>query len=183
VFTGVVETQPYDSNTYRCKGNFTAGYDAGDRYYNSFNTIADQWDEREYQTNWFTDLSYILKVPFGVPFSCYFGYEDIAVLEDPYEDGVFTIEEALEERIMISHHYLTNLLFNAGYMYADVVSILELKNTSTNYFENLGIYSGDFLIRIFWRRRFTRNFSYIEGNPDLPDPYTQSVAEVVDDVP
>jgi len=37
-----------------------------------------------------------MKVPFGVPFSCYYGYEDIAVLEDPYLDGVLTIDEALE---------------------------------------------------------------------------------------
>ena len=58
-----------------------------------------------------------MKVPFGVPYSCYYGYEDIAVLEDPYEDGVLTIDEALESRLMISHEYLTNLVFNAGYMF------------------------------------------------------------------
>ena len=182
VFTGVVETQPYDSNTYRCKGNFTQGYDSSLRYGNSFTTIGTDWDEPTYQANWFTDLSYIMKIPFGVPFSCYYGYVDIAVLEDPYEDGVLTIDEALEQRIMISHHYLTNLLFNAGYMYQDVRSLIELKNTDANYHENLGIYSGDFLIRIFWRKRFTRNFSYIEGNHGLPDPYTSEKAEEVDDL-
>jgi hypothetical protein len=63
-----------------------------------------------------------------------------------------------------------------------VRSLIELKNTDANYHENLGIYSGDFLIRIFWRKRFTRNFSYIEGNPGLPDPYTSEKAEEVDDL-
>lgn len=32
-FTGMVETQPFDSNSYRCKGNFTSGYDSGNRLY------------------------------------------------------------------------------------------------------------------------------------------------------
>jgi hypothetical protein len=34
------------------------------------------------------------------------------------------------------------------------------------------VYAGDLFIRIFWRKRFTRNFDYIEGNPSSPDPYT-----------
>jgi hypothetical protein len=32
-FTGMVETQPFDRNSYRCKGKFTLGYDSGNRLY------------------------------------------------------------------------------------------------------------------------------------------------------
>jgi hypothetical protein len=96
------------------------------------------------------------------------------VQEDPMADGVLTIDEALEQRIIISNEFLTNVFFNAGYMYQDVSSIMELKNTDKNYFTNLGVYSGDFFMRIFWRRRFTRNFSYIKGKPLEPDPYTNT---------
>jgi len=73
---------------------------------------------------------------------------------------------------MISNKYFTNIFFNAGYMYQDVNSIRELKATDKDYHNNLGVYSGDFFIRLLWRRRFTRNFAYIEGNPSIPDPYT-----------
>lgn len=118
-----------------------------------------------------------MKIPFGVPYSCYNSYEDIMVDKDPYEDNILTIDEALEQRLILSNRYLTNVFFNAGYMYQDVVSLMDLKNTDADYYTNLGIYSGDFLIRVFWRRRFVRNFSYIKGNPTLEDPYTKKTAD------
>lgn len=47
-----------------------------------------------------------------------------------------------------------------GYIYADAVAINNLQAANASYWKNLGIYSGDILIRFFWRRRFTRNFEY-----------------------
>ena len=106
------------------------------------------------------------------------------VQDDPMADGRLTIDEALEERIMISNNFITNVFFNAGYMYQDVSSIRSLKNTDTDYHTSLGVYSGDFFIRLFWRKRFTRNFSYIEGNPQADDPYSsQGSVVIVDTVP
>jgi hypothetical protein len=29
-----------------------------------------------------------------------------------------------------------------------------------NYYRDIGIYSGDILIRFFWRKKFVRNFEY-----------------------
>lgn len=59
------------------------------------------------------------------------------------------------------------MFFNLGYIYADVIAIqAELAKNSdsddstTPNYKNLGIYSGDTLIRFFWRRRFTKNFTY-----------------------
>ena len=81
-------------------------------------------------------------------------------------DGVMTEEEKLEELIMISNDYVTNLFFNLGYMYQASFEIYSTaKDTTTatneNYFRNIGISTGDILIRFFWRRRFTRNFEYV----------------------
>jgi len=36
-------------------------------------------------------------------------------------DGIMTEDEELEERIMISNDIVTNLFFNAGYIYSDFV--------------------------------------------------------------
>ena len=43
--------------------------------------------------------------------------------EDPWADGKLTEEEELELLITLSNNYFTNIFFNLGYMYADVVNI------------------------------------------------------------
>lgn len=68
--------------------------------------------------------------------------------------------EELELLITIGNDIFTNLFFNAGYIYADVVAILDLTEATTLDYNRLGIYSGDILIRFIWRKRFTRNFEY-----------------------
>jgi len=104
-------------------------------------------------------------------YSCYYFYQDIFNETDPMEDGIKTIDEALEERLTIGNKFITNIFFNAGWMYQDVVSFTELKNTDINYHNLFGIFLGDFLIRIFWRRSLVRVFSYIPGNPNMQDIY------------
>lgn len=42
-FTGMVETQPFDSNTTRCQGNFTLGYDSGLRLYDDSKVFMAKW--------------------------------------------------------------------------------------------------------------------------------------------
>lgn len=91
------------------------------------------------------------------------------VNKDVYCDGCkLTEDEILEERILIQNEVFTNVFFNAGYMYQDVVSALELwtaadptaTDTVALDYTNFGIYIGDILIRFVWRRRFVRNFEY-----------------------
>ena len=142
-----------------------------------------KFSDSTFQTNFVTDLSYLLKVPFGVSHSCYWGFSTVLINEDPMADGIMTEEEELEELIMINNHILTNLFFNLGYIYQDIESMNELAcaagQLTTNLvsgdtcptassnpaavaldYSNFGVYVGDILIRFFWRRRFTRNFSY-----------------------
>lgn len=163
VFTGIVEVFPYESNQVRCKSNFTQGYDAGVRLAGYSSSL--DFGDITFQNNFITDVSYLLKLPFGISHSCYWGFSTVLINADPMEDGVMTQEEDLEELIMINNDIFTNLFFNAGYIYQDVTSISELNTaangvTSALDFTNLGIYTGDILIRFVWRRRFTRNFEY-----------------------
>jgi len=55
---------------------------------------------------------------------------------------------------------LTNILFNLGYMYGDVVNFITLEDTSPDFWTLIGYYSGDFFIRFFWRNDFTTTFEY-----------------------
>lgn len=79
---------PYESNQVRCKTNFTQGYEAGVRMSErtSFNFVSDTSD----QENFITDVSYLLKFPFGISHSCYWGFSTVLINEDPMADGVMT---------------------------------------------------------------------------------------------
>ena len=55
---------------------------------------------------------------------------------------------------------LTNILFNLGYMYGDVVNFITLEETSQDFWTLIGYYCGDFFIRFFWRNDFTTTFEY-----------------------
>lgn len=79
-----------------------------------------------------TDISDILKAPFGISYSCYWGFSTIVVDEDPLADGVISEDEALEKLIVISNDVVTNLFFNLGYIYAAGVSIKELNDLAAD---------------------------------------------------
>lgn len=46
------------------------------------------------------------------------------IAEDPWADGVLTEEERLKTSIIIVNDILTNLIFNVGYMYKDVLDFV-----------------------------------------------------------
>lgn len=167
-FEGLVDVFPYDSNPQRCRTNFTVSYDAFERLFLQNGEAGaydwkNGWGDEDFQTGIITDFAYLLKLPFGASFSCYWGFSTVIVQPDPYEDNVLTEDEELEQLIKLGSHIVTNLFFNAGYLYADAFAIWDLVTNqadSTLFFKKIGIYSGDILIRFFWRRRFTRNFEY-----------------------
>ena len=49
---------------------------------------------------------------------------------DPYEDGIITEDEKLEEMITLGSDIPTNLFFNIGYMYGDIFSMYDLDNST-----------------------------------------------------
>ena len=70
----------------------------------------------------------MLKIPYGVSYSCYYGYEEVSIntVEEAEKDGVISEEEALSTRILLnSNEILTNIFFNLGYMYNDVRQVID----------------------------------------------------------
>ena len=100
VFEGVTDVFGYDSNQVRCRTNFTVGYDAGNRMANYFaaENRPLQWGDATFQENFITDTSYILKFPFGVCYSCFWGYLEVMDTED---ESLSQEDQELTEMILI----------------------------------------------------------------------------------
>lgn len=169
-FEGIVDVFPYESNPQRCRNNFTVSYDAFNRMFllgssdGGYDWV-NGWGDNTFNEGIVKDTSFLLKLPFGASYSCYWGFSTVIIEPDPYEDGELTEDEELELLIKLGTGVVTNLFFNAGYIYADSMAIYSLtsdpiESVSNLWWKKLGIYSGDILIRFFWRRRFTRNFEY-----------------------
>jgi hypothetical protein len=84
----------------------------------------------------------------------------VFVADDPWADGVLTEEERLKTSVIVVNDILTNLIFNVGYMYKDVLDFVVQPQTDLAYYQNFGRYWGDFTIRIFWRKDFLTTFRY-----------------------
>lgn len=153
---GVVDVFPVDSLPDQCRDNTTTFYDAVrflfvDKVYN----LPTQDVEYVYE------LQNLLKFPYGESFSCYFSFASIFIAKwDPLADGELTEEEALKKSIILVSDVITNILFNLGYMYSDVVNFVILEDSAINYWQKIGYYLGDFSIRFFWRKEFLTTFTY-----------------------
>jgi len=66
----------------------------------------------------------------------------------------------LAKQLVIVNEMVTNVIFNAGYMYSDIVGFLSMTDQTPEYYKNVGFYLGDFVTRIFWRNKFLTTFSY-----------------------
>jgi len=75
-------------------------------------------------------------------------------------DPQYDPDGSLAARLVIVNQIITNIIFNAGYMYQDVVNYLKMTDTTKEYYKNVGYYLGDFVMRIFWRNKFLTNFRY-----------------------
>lgn len=100
-----------------CRGNITTSYDA------IFALFVDEiylWPQDDVLI--VTDIQSLMKFPYGVSFNCYFFiYNTWIAINDPLEDGIISPDEALALSIILVNDVLTNILFNLGYMYNDVL--------------------------------------------------------------
>ena len=108
-----------------------------------------------------TDTQNLMKFPYGVSFNCYFFvYNTWIAVNDPLEDGVISPDEALALSIVLVNDILTNIIFNLGYMYNDVIQTLTLPAETEKFWQTQATYWGDFFIRFFYRRSFLATFEY-----------------------
>lgn len=108
-----------------------------------------------------TDIQNLMRLPYGAMFNCYFFvYNTWVAVSDPLEDGVISPDEALALSIVLVNDWLTNVLFNIGYMYNDVIMFLTLATNTVSYWQKIGLYLGDFFIRFFYRKSFLAQFQF-----------------------
>lgn len=149
ILNGAIDVFPYSSNPNRCRNNITQSYDSVQNWINwDYDIVLNEED----RLTFFKEMSYLVQLPFGVCYSCYWGFGTILLDHDPWEDGVLTEDEELEEMIMLGHDIPTNLFYNIGYIYGDLWSMYSMNDGTNLYWEKFGRYLGDATIRIFWRR-------------------------------
>jgi len=153
---GAIDVFPEDSLPQLCRSNITTIYDAIMDLFVDWSYVYPD-DEIEIVE----DIQHLLQFPYGTSFSCYFFIYQVFIAEyDPLADGELTEEEALESSIILVNDVLTNVLFNLGYMYNDILQTLTLVSTELKFWEKQGRYWGDFFIRFWYRRSFLTNFEY-----------------------
>ena len=126
---GVVDVFPYESLPSRCRGNITQIYQAIN---NLFFADPNPYSWPENDIDYMYEIQSILQFPYGVTFSCAFAVLQIFIWDDPNPEnmGELTEEEKLRVSIIIVHDVLTNILFNLGYMFNDVLSFVTLEETA-----------------------------------------------------
>ena len=127
IVNGAIDVFPYSSNPNRCRNNITQSWGAVVNWYNWNYDFIGSEDDR---LTVFKEISYFIELPFGVCYSCYWGFSTILIDHDPYEDGIITEDEKLEEMITLGSDIPTNLFFNIGYMYGDIFSMYDLDNST-----------------------------------------------------
>lgn len=153
---GLVDVFPIDSLPDQCRDNTTSIYDAV-----RFMFIDQVYNLPEQDVEFVLEIQNIMKFPYGASFSCYFSFASIFIAKwDPLADGELTEEEALKKSIILVTDVITNILFNLGYMYSDVLNFVILEDSALNYWQKIGYYCGDFAIRFFWRKEFLTTFEY-----------------------
>ncbi len=75
----------------------------------------------------------------GIFFNCYYS-------------GIIATSADTYATVFEGYNLLMNILFGLGYMYTDVVTIINLSATADSYWRKVGARIGDFIMRIFYRK-------------------------------
>ena len=80
----------------------------------------------------------MLQFPYFVSFNCYYSIAQVYFAKDPWADGVLTMKEKLRTSLIIVTDVLTNVVFNMGYMYTDIVNFINIAPTATDFWKTVG---------------------------------------------
>lgn len=69
-----------------------------------------------------------------------------------------TEQEKFANDLIIVNDVVTNVVFNLGYMYSDVINYSKLDTKNLNYWSYAGAYAGDFVMRFWYRKSFSSEF-------------------------
>jgi len=93
-----------------------------------------------------------MSYPYGLTFNCFFAVNNVFFSQNPVNDT------SIAGKLIFINQPITNVLFNAGYLYTDVTNYLSLDPVDVDYWNKTGGYLGDFFIRFFWRPAFSQTF-------------------------
>jgi hypothetical protein len=129
IANGIFDVFPYKSNPNRCRNNITQAWGAAENWYYWTYDFLGSADDR---LTVFKEISYFIELPFGVCYSCYWGFSTIFDYgADPCgNDAVCDENEDLTILLTLGHEIPTNLFYNVGYMYGDVFSLYDLSITA-----------------------------------------------------
>ena len=81
------------------------------------------------------------------------------------EVNKYSEQEIIENEVIVINNIVTNVLFNMGQMYSDLVNYYFLENASVMYWNKVGRSIGDFMIRFLYKADFSKTFNF-EGIED-----------------
>ena len=90
--------------------------------------------------------------PYGLTFNCLYSVNNLFFSQDAVGD------QSIAGKLVFINQPITNVIFNAGYLYTDVTNYLNLDPSDAEYWSKAGGYLGDFTIRFFWRTPFSQTF-------------------------
>jgi len=144
---GMADVFPQDSLQDRCRLNISNTYTTTDTLLarGSYTFATDK-------AVLFNDIANLMTYPYGLMFNCLYSVNNLFFSEDPVGDTSFA------SKLIFINQPITNVVFNAGYLYTDVTNYLNLDAADEEYWTKAGGYLGDFTIRFFWRTPFSQVF-------------------------
>ena len=142
---GVFEVFPEESLPRLCRDNTTTFWQ---EYQNIF--VKDTYGPDD-DVEFTYAIQELMRFPYGFTFSCYFASNAVFFETGYPKSGPLTEEEQLAKSVVFISDIPSNILFNMGYQYNDILQLTKLEKSDPDYWRKLGFYMGDFTIRIFWR--------------------------------
>jgi len=146
IFNGAANVFPNASLPDLCRKNVTSAYST----INNF--IAWSYTFPAQTNNMLTDIGNALAYPYGLSYSCFFAAYTVFLPAPPSNSS------SIANRVIIVNNYLTNFVFNLGYLYGDISNYILMPTSTTWYWKITGQYIGDFIMRFFYRTNFSSTY-------------------------
>lgn len=131
---GMIDVLPSNSLLAFCKNNITLSY-------NTYFLIANNFTKAD-SLNTVRSTESMFDVAYGIVFNCYYS-------------AWSAINPASYSSVFGGSTILMNILYGLGFMYTDVSGAISLATTYSDYWRRIGHYTGDLIMRIFYRKSLT----------------------------
>ncbi|CDW87218.1 UNKNOWN [Stylonychia lemnae] len=131
LINGMINVLPTKSFLRYCRDNVTA-------VQTNYKTMVTKFKTTNDDAAGLSSLSLLMQNVPGIAFNCYYS------IVDPTNSGT------TEQFSLVNIGW--NILYNLGYMYSDIKNSIDVFQTKTDRYYDLGKYIGDFIMRFFYSR-------------------------------